>query len=129
MFPDFRPDKVLRFSRLFGPGKYNSLPHTWKNVKKRRRKRKEKLLEEHLASSGGSSDINSNPNSSDRLMSIGDLNVNHSEPLECEIETVDPAVCVPDAEVYGITISGLETFAGNLIVHPFLDIGITLSAS
>jgi transcription initiation factor TFIID subunit 1 len=40
IFPDFRTGKVLRFSRLFGPGKPSSLPNTWKIVKRRRRKRK-----------------------------------------------------------------------------------------
>lgn len=33
---------MLRFSRLFGPGKPNSLPNIWKNVRKKRRKRKQK---------------------------------------------------------------------------------------
>lgn len=41
LFPDFRPDKVLRFSRLFGPGKPSSLPQIWRSVKKRRNKRKQ----------------------------------------------------------------------------------------
>lgn len=36
LFPDFRPDKVLRFSRLFGPGKASSLPQIWRGVRKRR---------------------------------------------------------------------------------------------
>lgn len=40
LFPDFRPDKVLRFSRLFGPGKPSSLPQIWRTVRKRRRRRK-----------------------------------------------------------------------------------------
>ncbi|KAK4872343.1 hypothetical protein RN001_014372 [Aquatica leii] len=40
LFPDFRHGKVLRFSRLFGPGKPSSLPQIWRNVKKRRRKQK-----------------------------------------------------------------------------------------
>lgn len=38
LFPDFRPGKVLRFSRLFGPKKYVSAQ--WKGVKKKKRKRK-----------------------------------------------------------------------------------------
>lgn len=38
LFPDFRPDKVLRFSRLFGPGKPSSLPQIWRSVRKRRRR-------------------------------------------------------------------------------------------
>lgn len=40
LFPDFRPDKVLRFSRLFGPGKPSSLPQIWRSVRKRRGRRK-----------------------------------------------------------------------------------------
>lgn len=40
IFPEFRRGKVLRWSRLFLPGKPNSLPQIWKNVKRRRRKRK-----------------------------------------------------------------------------------------
>lgn len=42
LFPDFRQDKVLRFSRLFGPGKFSSLPQIWKSVRRRaKKKRKE----------------------------------------------------------------------------------------
>lgn len=40
LFPDFRPDKVLLFSRLFGPGKLSSLPQIWRGVKKRRRRKR-----------------------------------------------------------------------------------------
>ncbi|XP_046733883.1 transcription initiation factor TFIID subunit 1 [Diprion similis] len=40
LFPDFRPNKVLRFSRLFGPGKPSSLPQIWRGVRKRRKKKK-----------------------------------------------------------------------------------------
>ena len=40
LFPDFRPDKVLSFSRLFGPGKPSSLPQIWRGVKKKRKKKK-----------------------------------------------------------------------------------------
>ena len=29
VFPDFKPDVVLRFSRLFGPGRPSSLPKRW----------------------------------------------------------------------------------------------------
>lgn len=43
LFPDFRQDKVLRFSRLFGPGKYTSLPQIWRSVRRRtKKKRKER---------------------------------------------------------------------------------------
>lgn len=40
LFPEFRPGKVLRFSRLFWPAKPSSLPQLWRNAKKRRRKKK-----------------------------------------------------------------------------------------
>jgi len=40
LFPDFRANKVLRFSRLFGPGKPSSLPQIWRGVRKRRKKKK-----------------------------------------------------------------------------------------
>lgn len=40
LFPDFRPNKVLRFSRLFGPGKPSSLPQIWRGVRKRRKRRR-----------------------------------------------------------------------------------------
>ncbi|XP_058813451.1 transcription initiation factor TFIID subunit 1 isoform X2 [Topomyia yanbarensis] len=42
LFPDFRPDKVLRFSRLFGPGKVSSLPQIWRSVRRRRKKKLQK---------------------------------------------------------------------------------------
>ena len=40
VFPDFRPDKILRFARLFGLGKSSNLPQWWRNVRKRRRKKR-----------------------------------------------------------------------------------------
>ncbi|XP_037088620.1 LOW QUALITY PROTEIN: transcription initiation factor TFIID subunit 1-like [Pollicipes pollicipes] len=40
IFPDFREDKVLRFSRLFGPGRQTSLPQPWRNIRRKRRKRR-----------------------------------------------------------------------------------------
>lgn len=39
LFPEFRPGQVLRFSRLFGPGKPSSLPQIWRGVKKRKKKK------------------------------------------------------------------------------------------
>ncbi|RWS29199.1 transcription initiation factor TFIID subunit 1-like protein [Leptotrombidium deliense] len=40
LFPEFRHHKVLRFARLFGPGKLSHLPALWKNVKSKRKRRK-----------------------------------------------------------------------------------------
>lgn len=45
LFPDFSHDKVLRFSRLFGPGKISSLPQIWRSVRRRRRKKLQKERE------------------------------------------------------------------------------------
>lgn len=39
LFPEFRPNQVLRFARLFGPGKPSSLPQLWKNVKNKKKKK------------------------------------------------------------------------------------------
>lgn len=47
LFPEFRHNKVLRFSRLFGPGKATSLPQIWKSVKNKR-KSKHALENKHV---------------------------------------------------------------------------------
>lgn len=39
LFPEFRHNQVLRFSRLFGPGKSTSRPQIWKHVRNRRKNR------------------------------------------------------------------------------------------
>ncbi|CAH1981121.1 unnamed protein product [Acanthoscelides obtectus] len=56
LFPDFRHGKVLRFSRLFGPGKPNSLPNIWKNVRKKRKKRRQKENNQHESDSNSEED-------------------------------------------------------------------------
>ena len=38
IFPEFRPGKVLRFSRLFGPKKYVSAQ--WRGLRKKKKKKK-----------------------------------------------------------------------------------------
>lgn len=38
LFPEFKHNSVLRFSKLFGPGRPTSLPKIWKGVKKRNKK-------------------------------------------------------------------------------------------
>lgn len=45
IFPEFRPNKTLRFSRLFGPGKSTLMPNLWKNVKNKKRKKKRQTSE------------------------------------------------------------------------------------
>lgn len=59
LFPDFRQDKVLRFSRLFGPGKYTSLPQIWRSVRRRtkkKRKERERLTANSAESNTSDSD-------------------------------------------------------------------------
>ncbi|XP_069947042.1 transcription initiation factor TFIID subunit 1 isoform X2 [Cherax quadricarinatus] len=51
LFPDFRTDAVLRFSRLFGPGKMANLPKLWKGVKRRKKKKMPPGSEENRYSS------------------------------------------------------------------------------
>lgn len=45
IFPEFRPNKTLRFSRLFGPGKSSLLPNLWKNVRSKKRKKRRQTSE------------------------------------------------------------------------------------
>ncbi|XP_045464560.1 transcription initiation factor TFIID subunit 1 isoform X2 [Harmonia axyridis] len=56
LFPDFRHGKVLRFSRLFGPGKPSSLPNLWKNVRKKRFKKRNRELNQQQNDSDSNSD-------------------------------------------------------------------------
>jgi transcription initiation factor TFIID subunit 1 len=57
LFPDFRPNKVLRFSKLFGPGKPSSLPQIWRGVRKRRKKKRHDIKD----SDSGSDQDNRKP--------------------------------------------------------------------
>jgi transcription initiation factor TFIID subunit 1 len=57
LFPDFRQDKVLRFSRLFGPGKFSSLPQIWRSVRRKlKKKRKDREQKGNLSESASDSD-------------------------------------------------------------------------
>ncbi|XP_022251880.1 transcription initiation factor TFIID subunit 1-like isoform X3 [Limulus polyphemus] len=47
LFPEFRPGKVLCFSRLFGPGKPSSLPQIWRGVKSRKKKKQQSEGEQY----------------------------------------------------------------------------------
>ncbi|XP_023247191.1 transcription initiation factor TFIID subunit 1 [Copidosoma floridanum] len=68
LFPDFRPGKVLRFSKLFGPGKPSSLPQVWRSVKKRRKK---KRFQDIKSSDSGSDQENRKPKFKGWFMNYG----------------------------------------------------------
>ncbi|KAL6033487.1 hypothetical protein STEG23_016304, partial [Scotinomys teguina] len=44
LFPEFRPGKVLRFLRLFGPGK--NVPSVWRSARRKRKKKHRELVQE-----------------------------------------------------------------------------------
>ncbi|XP_073084390.1 transcription initiation factor TFIID subunit 1-like isoform X4 [Manis javanica] len=44
LFPEFRPGKVLRFLRLFGPGK--NVPSIWRSARRKRKKKHHDLIQE-----------------------------------------------------------------------------------
>ncbi|XP_074863699.1 transcription initiation factor TFIID subunit 1 isoform X2 [Carettochelys insculpta] len=44
LFPEFRPGKVLRFLRLFGPGK--NVPSVWRSARRKRKKKHRELMQE-----------------------------------------------------------------------------------
>ncbi|CAJ0919913.1 unnamed protein product [Ranitomeya imitator] len=50
LFPEFRPGKVLRFLRLFGPGK--SVLSVWRSARRKRRKKHRELTQEVQAKEG-----------------------------------------------------------------------------
>ncbi|XP_057320639.1 transcription initiation factor TFIID subunit 1-like [Microplitis mediator] len=41
LFPNFRPNKVLRFHKLFGEGKFSSLPNIWRGAQKLKKNHKQ----------------------------------------------------------------------------------------
>ncbi|XP_065585392.1 transcription initiation factor TFIID subunit 1 isoform X2 [Cyrtonyx montezumae] len=44
LFPEFRPGKVLRFLRLFGPGK--NIPSVWRSARRKRKKKHRELAQD-----------------------------------------------------------------------------------
>jgi len=45
LFPEFRPNQTLRFSRLFTPSKSSLMPNRWKYLKSKKRKKKRQTSE------------------------------------------------------------------------------------
>ncbi|KAM7364185.1 TATA-box binding protein associated factor 1 isoform 2-T2 [Cochliomyia hominivorax] len=90
LFPDFRPDKVLRFSRLFGPGKPSSLPQIWRHVKKRRRKRKQSRdLKTHNPGSDSTSD-----SEEPRKKGFGIYYGPEPNPVQCQSDDEDKLLSI-----------------------------------
>ncbi|XP_003736702.3 transcription initiation factor TFIID subunit 1 isoform X2 [Drosophila pseudoobscura] len=85
LFPDFRPNKVLRFSRLFGPGKPTSMPQIWRHVRRRRRKRNQSR-DQKMSNTGGSD----SPSDTEEPRHRGFSLFYASEPT--------PAACMSDDE-------------------------------
>lgn len=71
---------MLRFSRLFGLGKPSSLPHIWRNVRRKRKKRKSRF----------SDDFSSNENSQDE----------HKWKFSYAPMPLDPELYASDDEVH-----------------------------
>lgn len=67
LFPDFRPNKVLRFSKLFGPGKPSSLPQIWRSVRRRRKRKRQQDIKD---SDSGSDQENRKPRKFKVLFSL-----------------------------------------------------------
>ena len=86
IFPDFRADSVLRFSRLFGPGKASHLPKIWKGVKRKKRKRQHSI----------SSEFPFNTSSDDGFVSE-EVSSDNSKAWEMQLgPEAAPEMCVPD---------------------------------
>uniref|UniRef100_A0A8C4QDU0 Uncharacterized protein n=1 Tax=Eptatretus burgeri TaxID=7764 RepID=A0A8C4QDU0_EPTBU len=55
LFPEFRPGKVLRFLRLFGPGK--SIPSVWRSARRKHRRRQQQQQKRDKGSVSGASEL------------------------------------------------------------------------
>ena len=95
LFPDFEADKPLRFSKIFGPGKYSSLPDVSKKVSRRRSRHEQELEEQDWGNDEGS---------------LKEMEEEHEEILRASVAkqrddypgqdlTPDSEFCVQDEEV------------------------------
>ncbi|XP_047488468.1 transcription initiation factor TFIID subunit 1-like isoform X2 [Penaeus chinensis] len=90
LFPDFRMDAVLRFSRLFGPGKLSNLPKIWKTVRRKKKRRQHSLDDRSMLSSDDGYP------SEDSVISVADI----PRGFELQFGTEPPPdSCFPDDAV------------------------------
>ncbi|XP_032886507.1 transcription initiation factor TFIID subunit 1 isoform X2 [Amblyraja radiata] len=61
LFPEFRPGQVLRFLRLFGPGK--NIPSVWRSARRKRKKKHRERLPEAPAQEGEGEETARDPKS------------------------------------------------------------------
>lgn len=104
IFPEFRPNKTLRFSRLFVASKSSLLPNPWKNVKNKKRKKKRTASETAKDSEAGKEEATKEPAADDALVpfdeSVAKLQKSANEaPFQLKFaETVNPDEVEEDQE-------------------------------
>lgn len=86
IFPEFRKDQVLRFSRLFGAGKPSHLPQPWKNVKFKRNKRKS--TEDQQQRDGPGSEDEAGPKAGDTSGDDSDSDMEQERDMEIDMGQV-----------------------------------------
>jgi len=101
IFPEFRPNKTLRFSRLFGPGKSTLMPNLWKNVKNKKRKKKRQTSENvnnKEDNSSTSTPARKDSTSSNKELTNGDLTIATLEQMNNSTTTTDRVFSLRFAE-------------------------------
>lgn len=76
LFPEFKHDSVLRFSKLFGIGRTTSLPKIWKGTRKRKKKTSESVSNETF----NNEDIST--------VNINDKSLTHHQPTSKTLHTI-----------------------------------------
>lgn len=69
LFPEFRPNQTLRFSRLINSTKSSLMPNLWKNVKNKKRKKK-RLTSESTLKEDNNQNLNNEKESNEPLSAL-----------------------------------------------------------